>query len=107
MAGPRPARPPRPPAGGPADGLNGTWANRSGTTSPAQAASLPHKAALLEWKSRLFNCVSGIVAPPEAVRLPVQSLQCAPVVRGRARGIDRHHHFIPHLQGVPLDPLLA
>src|SRR5580658_10509449 len=95
MAGPRPR--PRP-GGGAADGLKGTWTCRnSGIANPAQTASLPH----------LFNRVTGFVAPPESIRFPMQSLQRTPVVRGRARGVDRHLYFIPHLQRVPLDSLLA
>src|ERR1035441_9153332 len=103
IAGPRP-RPPRPPTGGGwADGLKGTWAWRLRTQERirAQAEGLLHKVI------QLFNRVTGFVAPPESVRLPVQSFQRAPVVRGRARRVDGHHHFIPHLQGVALDSLLA
>src|SRR5580700_6519239 len=71
--GPRPR--PRPAAGGAPEGLKGTCADDKTTAAKNAAVNL-------------FTRVTGIVAPPESVRLSVESLQRAPVIRGRARRVD-------------------
>src|SRR5205823_7083334 len=91
---------PRPPAAGvPPDGLYGicpcAW---TATTNAAET--------IKNFADQLLTRISGIVSPSEIVRLAVQCFQSASVVRGSARRIDRHYHFVAHLQRVSLDALL-
>src|SRR5579872_3013658 len=109
-AGPRPPRPPRPPAGGAcAEGLYGMVCcacSSRGNDRPTQANAC---ATIRRAKARatLLNRVTGIIAPAEAIGFAMQRLQRAAMIRGRARRINRHDHFIAHLQRVALDALLS
>src|SRR5665213_2441011 len=99
-AGPRPRPAGR---GGAADGLNGTCAMPVATRAVATRKAAEKNIAA----SLLFTRISGFFAPAEAVRFPMQGLQCASVIRNRARRINRHVHYIAYLERVPLDPLLT
>src|ERR1700730_2994964 len=87
---PRPPRPPRPPGGG--------W--------PLIAPATPSAGAAIQ-SEQLFDRLTRIGAPSESIRFPVQSLQCAPMVRNRARWIHCDHDLVADLQRVAFDASLA
>src|ERR1700680_5314008 len=87
---PRPPRPPLPPGGG--------W--------PFSAAARQSAAAAIQ-SEQLFDRFTRVGAPSESIRFPVQSLQCAPMVRGRARWIHCDHDFVADLERVSFDASLA
>src|SRR5579864_8636937 len=83
-----PPRPPRPPP-------------------PCGGCAIAKDVAARIAAARLIDCLTGIGAPAESVRLAVQRLQRAAMIGGRARRRDRDHHVVAHFQRVALDALLA